>query len=142
MGLTATPPHQEEYREFLQLTAKIVYHKDVEYAVDIKAVSEYTIYNLEVKMSRKDRGRYQIFDKLLKRAQMEIGILKRYDKDLRVKTIFDIAKEYSNSKENNNLVKYSKQFWSSMSMRKWVCYEAESKKEVVVNIINKFPTRK
>lgn len=118
MGLTATAPHNEEYREYLNKVCPIIYEKTTEDAVAISAISDYTIYNLEVGMSRKDRGRYQLFDKLLKRAQMEIGILKRYDDNLRNVSIFDIAKQYSNSKTSSPMVKYAKQFWSSMSMRK------------------------
>lgn len=142
LGLTATLPHNPDYRKLLSILCPVVYTTTVEEAVKAEAVSDYTIYNYEITLNRKDRGRYQIFDKNLKQAQMELGILKRYDDELKSLSIFDVAKLYSVRKEKVPLVKYSKQFWSAMSMRKWVCYEAESKIKIVQEIIDRFPNRK
>lgn len=142
LGLTATLPHNEEYRKLLSILCPVVHTTTVEEAVKADAVSTYTIYNYEVSLNRKDRGRYQIFDRNLKEAQMELSILKRQDNILKEMSIFDVARVYSTKKEKTPLVKYAKQFWSSMSMRKWICYEAESKLDYVKAIIDKYPNRK
>lgn len=100
-------------------------------------MADYYIYNLEVQMNRKDSARYRVFDGNFKRAQMELGILKYRDEKLKGLTIFDIAKEYSKHKTKDPVVKYSKQYWAAMSMRKWTCYEAESKIPKVIEILTK-----
>lgn len=95
-----------------------MYTKDTNDALELGAIADYVIYNLEVPMSRKNRARYRTFDGKLKRAQMEIGILKRYDDELKDLPIFEIAQKYVTFKDKNLLTKWSKEFWSSMSMRK------------------------
>lgn len=144
MGLTATKPHNAEYYQFLQLICPIVYTKTIEDALDIKAISNYMTFNLEVKMNRRDRSRYRIFDSQLKRAQLELLLIKKHDPSMANLTVFDIAKQFSTHKSDRDsgLIKYSKQFWSAMTMRKWVCYEAESKIAAIVSILEKFPHRK
>lgn len=142
LGLTATPPHKKESLELLDKIAPIVFTKTIEDAVEIGAVSEYIMYNLEVGMTRSGRAKYRTFDGMLKRAQLEIGMIKRLDKDLREISIFDIAREYAKKKEKLPLVKWSREFWNAMTMRKWTCYSNEAKIAVVKEIIEKFPERK
>lgn len=93
LGLTGTVPEDVEYRELLEAIAPIVFTKTVDEALEIDAISNYIIYNLAVPMSKKNRARYRKFDSMLKRAQLEIGMLKRYDEELRTISIFDIAKK-------------------------------------------------
>ncbi|WP_333640709.1 hypothetical protein [Mesotoga prima] len=69
-------------------------------------------------MTRSGRAKYRTFDGMLKRAQLEIGMIKRLDKDLREISIFDIAREYAKKKEKLPLVKWSREFWNAMTMRK------------------------
>jgi len=77
---------------------------------------------------------------------MQIGILKKDREDLKNKNVFDIAKEYATKKdvsqEDKLLQKQAKAYWSAMTMRKWVCYSAESKIDTVLKILEKFPSRK
>ncbi len=141
LGLTATIPEDEDYKKTLAEECPVIYIKTVNEIVS-KVVSNYQIYNLEVKLNRKDGAKYRTFDNEFKRAQMELGIIKSRDETLKDKLIFDIAKENCTKKEKSPIVMYSKKFWSSMTMRKWVCYEAESKIDYVVDIIKKFPNRK
>lgn len=146
MGLTATKPHNEEYYKYMQLLCPVVFTKTLTDALEIGAISNYMTYNLEISLNRKDRGRYRVFDSMLKKAQMELSLIKRGNIEFKELTIFDIAKKFSTyknpTKELKNLVYHSKQFWNAMSMRKWVCYGAESKIPATIKIIKKFTNRK
>lgn len=113
MGLTATLPHLDEYKKLLEEVCPVVFTKSMDEAVESGAVSDYMLYNLEVTMNKSDRGKYRVFDTNLKRAQMEIGLYKRTDPDLKAQAIFDIAKKYAVGKHEpryKDIVKYSKQF--------------------------------
>lgn len=142
LGLTATIPARDNQLEILNKYCPVVYSKTLHEVSEQHVVSDYMIYNLEVPMNRRDTARYRIFDSQFKRAQMELGILKYRDPVLHKMDVFSIAKEYYKEKSKEPIVKYSKQYWSSMTMRKWVCYEAESKIQYVINILKKFPEKK
>lgn len=170
LGLTATKPENEDYLKFLLTVCPIVYTKTMDEVLEANAVSEYKMYNLEVTFNRKDRGRYQIFDTQFKKAQFELTFLRKKHRMLRDFNTFDLANKYSKVKDVQatiqflkssadytgdkykeyevliedipSLIKYSKQYWSGMSMRKWVCYESQSKLAVVLELLTKFPDRK
>lgn len=142
LGLTATIPPNEDRLNLLNKYAKVVYSKSLHEVSSEKVVSDYYICNLEVGLNRKDLGKYRIFDNLFKRAQMELGIIKYREPQYKEYTVFDLAKKFSTSKVKEPIVKYAKQYWSAMSMRKWVCYEAESKIPIVLSILRKFKGRK
>lgn len=118
LGLTATIPHDNEYRELLQKKAPVVFVKTLDEAKELGAVSDFNVYNLYVPMSRKGRARYRKFDGMLKLAQMELGSIKRFNDDLAEMPVFEIAQKYARSTEKTPIVKWSKQFWAAMSMRK------------------------
>lgn len=105
LGLTGTLPENREYLEFMDTVMPVVYQKSINDALDLGAIADYTIYNLEVPMSRKNRARYRTFDGMLKHAQMEIGILKRYDDELKDLPIFEIAQKYATFKDKSQLTK-------------------------------------
>ena len=80
---------------------------------------------------------------------MQVAILKRKIASLKDKSVFDVAKEWYLKKiplesdpDLKLLIKYSKQFWSSMTMRKWVCYNSVAKVKMVERIIEHFPDKK
>lgn len=114
MGLTATVPHNIKYLKFLEKVCPIVYTKDIEDALNIKAISEYNVFNLQIKLNKSESNKYRLFDTNLKKAQIELGRAKKEFPNLKNISIFDIAKEYATKKdptpEEKNLVKYSKQF--------------------------------
>ena len=118
LGLTATVPAKPLQLEILNKHCPVVYSKLLAEISNQDIVAKYKIFNLEVPLTRSDRGKYQLFDSQLKRAQMELGLLKYRDENLKKLSIFDIAKEYSKSKLKEPIVKYSKQFWSAMTLRK------------------------
>ena len=169
--LTATIPDNDEYAHFLQGIAPIVYNKGLdEMQAEDNVISPYKMYNLEINFNRADRSKYQIFDSQFKEAQMQLTVFKRSHKNILVKSTFDIAKEHSAIKneglyidehikslkdyneryqeyaaycsELHQIIKYSKQYWSGMTMRKWTCYESTSKLEIVVGLLKQFPSRK
>lgn len=114
LGLTATKPHNEEYLRFMNLVCPIIYSKGIEDALKTRSISNYVVYNLEVKLNRSESARYRLFDGNLKKAQYDIGILKKYFPHLKNTDIFNIAKEYSSKKATNEsekgLIKAAKAF--------------------------------
>lgn len=110
LGLTATIPAHDYQLKVLNKYCPVVYSKLLHDVSKDQVVANYMIYNLEVPLSRRDRGKYQLFDTKLKQAQMELGTLKYKDTKLHKMAVFDIAKEYSKLKTSEPIVKYSKQF--------------------------------
>ncbi len=112
LGLTATLPGSEEYYGLLSQLCPVVFEYSVNEAQEIGAISDFAIYNLEVPFSRKDSAKYRLFDTNFKRAQLELGLLKRQYPELKNLTVFDIAKQYSkkDSTPDKILHKHSKDF--------------------------------
>lgn len=147
LGLTATPPEEEEAIKLLEEVCPIVYTKSLKEIDEIGGIiAKTTTYNLPVKFNRKDKAKYNTFNEQFHRATMQIAMLKKDREDLVDKNVFDIAKEYATkkniTKEDEFLQKQAKAYWSAMTMRKWVCYGAESKIDTVIKILEKFPSRK
>lgn len=141
LGLTATKPHKQEYLELLEEIAPVCFSANIEDAINAGAVANYSIYNLEITMDKSSRAKYRTFDGMLKRAQLEISLLKRRIPELKDISIFDVAQKYSKLKEGE-LSKWSKEFWNAMSMRKWTCYNNQNKLNVAKQIIDAYPNRK
>lgn len=139
LGLTATIPKDPS---ILESFCPVVYTKTIQDALDAKAISEFKMINLGIKLDRNDSGRYRIFDNQFKAAQMQIGVLKREHPELAQKDIFEIAKMYYNQTTGAPLVKASKKFWSAMTLRKYCCYNADSKIPIVLKILNAYPNKK
>lgn len=142
LGLTATLPEDEEYLQFMNNVAPVVYTKQFKDVEGQNVVSEYQIFNIPVKLTGKDNAKYRIFNKNFARAQMELNILKKKRPYLREHSVFDLARIYSTSTDKDDLTKWAKQFWSSMTMRKWVCYNAIDKAIATKKIVDLFPDRK
>lgn len=137
LGLTATVPVDTT---ILDKYCPIVYRKELEEVKDL--LSDFVIFNLPVKMNKVERKRYNVFNQLFNRANLDISVAKKLEPELKKLSNFDIAEIYSKLKGTNPLIKSSKQFWSSMSMRKTVCYESTSKFETIKKLIERFPGRK
>ena len=147
LGLTATPPEDEEAIALLEKECPIVYRKSLKEIDAIGGIiAKTTTYNLPVVFNRKDKAKYNTFNEQFQRATMQIAMLKKDREDLKDKNVFDIAKEFATKKnitqEDEFLQKQAKAYWNAMTMRKWVCYGAESKIDTVVKILEKFPSKK
>ena len=169
--LTATLPGNKEYAEFLQKIAPIVYSKSLdETLAEDDVIAPYKMYNLEINFTRQDRSKYQIFDTQFKNAQLQLTVYKRKHQSILLKSTFEIAQEHCaikntslyidneiKTKEDYNnryqeyaaycadlpdIIKFSKQYWSGMTMRKWTCYESTSKLEIVLSLLKQFPNKK
>lgn len=154
--LTATPPEDKDYFDYLATVAPIVYTKTLSDVVGQDIVADYQIFNLEVSFSRKDGAKYNSFNRLFIDSQVQIGIEKNKRQDLKSTPIFDIAKEYSgisrvqlneitNEREREKtaiLVRLAKSYWSAMTMRKWVCYNSTNKIATVLDILRNNPDKK
>lgn len=140
LTLTATLPNNPEYKEFLHSKSPIVYTKTVEDALEADAISPFRIYNLEIGMDKKSEAKYKAFNQMFMEANLKLFRLK---KQLGLEgSPFDIAKQYSNSEEDSELVKTSKKFWGGMTLRKRVLYENLEKVKTAVQIVRKFPDLK
>lgn len=144
LGLTATVPEDEVNRLILADFCPIVYTKTLKEIDKVGGIiAKTTTYNLPVKLNRKEKAKYNTFNEQFQRATMNIAIIKKDRPELKDINVFDIAKEYSVKKDKDDpLCKYAKNYWSAMTMRKWVCYGAESKIPIVKEILRKFPERK
>lgn len=102
-------------------------------------------FNIPIKLNRKDKAKYNTFNEQFMRAMVNIGVEKKKRPELAKVNIFDLARDYSSkivTEEDRTLQKYCKAYWAAMTMRKNVCYSAESKIPYVQSIIGQFPNRK
>lgn len=102
-------------------------------------------FNIPIKLNRKDKAKYNTFNEQFIRAMVNIGVEKKKRPELAKVNIFDLAREYSSKivpEEDRTLQKYCKAYWAAMTMRKNICYSAESKIPYVQSIIEQFPNRK
>lgn len=101
-------------------------------------------YNLEIPLNKKDAAKYRTFNNQFNRAVLELSVLKQAIPTLKHKNVFDIAKEFNKATNPGlkELIKWSKSYWASMTLRKWVCYEAQTKIDYILEIIRKFPNKK
>jgi superfamily II DNA or RNA helicase len=152
LGLTATPP---EDMSVISKYCPIVYHKNLKDILDAKIVSDFKILNIPIKFSRKEQAKYNRFNELFGSAQLQLNIARSADPLLKDTNVFDMAQKYSalkikeedykdlpTFKEQERLVKFGKQYWSAMSMRKWVCYNSEQKANAAIDIVKMYPDRK
>lgn len=142
LGLTATlPKHNEKYLEILLERLPIVFEISLKECVSLGIVQEFDTYNLLVKLNPSERGRYALFNKMFEAARRELGILiKSYKLDM---DIFEAAHEYGKIEHKTHPIhKIAKSYWTSMSMRKWICYRASAKIKACLDIIQKFPNKK
>lgn len=56
--LTATPPHEEEYLELLEVVSPIVYTVGLQEAVKRGLISPFKVYNVPIKLNNKERFMY------------------------------------------------------------------------------------
>lgn len=139
LGLTATLPKD---LESIDKFCPVVYTKTIQEALDIGAISDFKVINVAVKMNRKDSSRYRMFDSAFNTAKMNLGIIKKQFDEYKDLNIFDVAKLNHTKKTKDPIVKYSKSFWANMSLRKYTCYNAESKIPVILDILAKYPDKK
>jgi superfamily II DNA or RNA helicase len=138
LGLTGTPPLNN--LKVLESLCPIIYKKTLQDALDAEAISEYTVQNIGVKFNAKDGYKYRLFDMKFKEAALALNkqkaVLGLAD------SVFDLARKYNKEDDKSLLTKFAKQYWSAMTMRKWMCYENESKLLEVLKILQAYPDKK
>lgn len=131
MCLTATLT--EQAAAVLGSIAPTVYTKGLdEVRGNTKVVAPFEVYNYVVDMDQKTGFKYKKFNDMFMEATIKLSKMKGSD----FSSIYDLARHYSGLKEPAELVKYSKQYWSSMSMRRNVLHHNLSKIKVAHDIIN------
>ena len=138
LGLTGTPPESQYRLDALKLFCPIVYTRTIQEAVVDNAVSDFTIVNIPVAISKKTRAKYNVFDQALTRAKMELF---RHIKVYKFPSIFDMANKCKTDKLHP-AYKASKEFWGAMTMRKKIVYTASEKIPVVLDILKLYPNRR
>lgn len=160
LGLTATV---DEDDPVIQKYCPVVFKAGIKESLAAGAFNDYIVYNVAVPFSKKEAAMYRKFDSLFKEAQIELLNIKRefikkhqeqlakgeeIENDLSSLSVFDIAQKYSGVKkkditeENKNVVGWSKNFWSAMSMRKMLCYVAPSKITKALELYQTAPDKK
>jgi len=132
--LTATLP--ERNADVLTAISPIVYTKSIQdVAGNTDVVSDYYVYNLVTDMDRQTSQKYKLFTTLFTEAAVHLSkILRLTPKSF--SSIYDMAKHYSRSTEKSDVVKYSKQYWSSMSMRRMALQRNTAKIKVAHDVVN------
>lgn len=146
VGLTATVPESDEAQAVLSKYCPIVYTKTLKEVVkEPEIIASTNTFNIPIKLNRKDKAKYNTFNEQFMRAMVNIGVEKKKRPELAKVSIFDLAREFSAKvvgEEDKLLQKYCKAYWAAMTMRKNVCYSAESKIPYVREIIESYPNRK
>ncbi len=132
LGLTATIPHIEEYANFLNKTCPVIYTLNTLEAADLEIVSKFKIYNIEVGFNRKEASKYKTYSKMFTNSMIALSSKGN---------AFEVAQAHMKDK-SSPLQKIAQQFWTGMSLRRWVCYKAESKLQACLDIIHNVPRNK
>jgi len=142
LGLTATlPEHNEHHLDTLLERLPVFFSISLAECVAQEIVPAFQVFNLKVKLNAGERARYVIYNKMFEKARIELAQTIKNNTLYQDMDVFDLAADASRT-INHPLHKVGKAYWSSMSMRKWVCYRAESKKKVCIDLIKKFPDKK
>lgn len=142
LGLTATlPDHNAEYTTKILTILPVFYSISLGECVVRGIVPSFNVLNLKVKLNRSERGKYSVYNVGFEKARIELAKFLKANPQIQDMDIFDLAKEASSNKLHP-LHKIGRSYWSFMSLRKWVCYRAESKLKMCVDIIKKFPNKK
>jgi len=141
--LTATTPEQESRKEVLFSLAPKVYEVTIKEAIDAGLIAPYKMFNVPVKLTRKESYLYDKFDYMFKQGKYALLSQATIDNNPMKSDLFGMAKFYSKKEnEEHEYHEASKNFWQGMTMRKWVCYKAENKLDASVKLIQKFPDKK
>lgn len=142
LGLTATlPEHDEDHLEILKKRLPVFFSISLKECVEQGIVPSFKVFNLKVKLNKKERAKYSIYDKMFNQATAELQTYKNKIPEYNELSVFDLAQKASSIK-THPLHKIGKSYWLAMSMRKWECYRAESKLETTIEIIKKYPDKK
>lgn len=141
--LTATVPESDEYNTYLQGVAPLVYGRNLkEVRSSSGVISEFSIYNLSVAFEKKQKIVHDAFNKkfsestiLLNRYRMSnSSLIRQYP------SVFDLAKDLKGAYDQSDPVKWARQFWLAMTMRKNAIYGNEFKIKVAKKIIDDAPS--
>lgn len=150
--LTATEPRELEYRSKLYEYAPLVYRKTLNDALEMDSVSEFSLYNVGVNLSKDAAAKYNVFNKQFTEGLLGLSSLRNHVPYLRESfaSAFDIARYFVKSNViptevfhiYQDLLRYSKAFWSGMTLRKSVLYNNAAKIDAVKQILTKWSTKK
>ena len=132
MCLTATPPENAEYRQFLKEIAPVCSQTDLKSAVKMGLVSPYIIYNVGINFTPAEKIEYDRVDNLFKLCTVKLG---------GQWTAFTNATKWKNSSDKEQ-AKWANMFYAMMQKRKKLCYNASNKLVVTDHILRKFVDRK
>ncbi len=142
IGLTATlPSHKKDYLDILLEKLPIIFEISLRECIEMGIIQAFDTYNLGLKLNPSERGRYNIFNKMFEKARNELrNQVKAYGLDM---TEFEVANEFGKAEHKAHpLHKIAKSYWTSMSMRKWICYRASAKLKTCIQIVEKYPTKR
>lgn len=104
---------------------------------------DFSIINYEVPFDKKQKYKYDLFDRQFRDALITLMQMRGKDASLQnYKSAFEIAKNMKDLPKDSPLRRYSRQFWSAMTMRKHAVYNNEAKLKIAVDIVNQNKDRK
>lgn len=141
--LTATLPKEQEYLDVLYKHAPVVYRKVLDEAVKMDVLPDFDIINYEVPFDKKEKYKYDLFDRQFREALIALMQMKSKDASLsNYKSAFEIAKDMKDLPKDSPIRRYSRQFWSAMTLRKYAVYNNSAKLKIAVDIVNRNRERK
>lgn len=138
--LTATEPENDEYNEYLNIVAPIIYSIDLEKAVKLGIISPFTIYCLKVNLTDDERIEYKKINNNFIYYKMKLGEFDAFEKATKIlkskESDYNDKREYLESRKNAAL------FFKAIRERGSVVKNAECKITKTKEIIDKFINRK
>lgn len=150
LGLTATPPyHDEDKMAIINDKCPIIYTKTIQDAIAEGLSSPFEVINLKTGFNKKERATYNVWETKMTNSRNTINKgIRSLGPDLFTYYGYEgklNVFEYSAWATKDKMRPYYKEasmFWTAMSRRKYVCYNAESKVDTVKQIIDLYPDRK
>ena len=130
--LTATPPENDEYKEYLETFAPILMKTDLRKAKNLGLISDHVVYNIGVSFTPFEALDYNRVNKIYDEAANYLGGIYQ---------AFTNATRWKNSKDKDKS-KWANIFYRMMQKRKNICYNAKNKVKLTKEILDKFSDRK
>jgi superfamily II DNA or RNA helicase len=141
MGLTATVPEDEILRERLDEIAPVVYTLDVGAAKAHKLVSDYSVYEYPIELTRQEQREYEQADRTFRRTFDVLGNLNNLYYFMRNTNAYK-SHCIRNGLDFNQVKSYPFVCNKAINTRKQVLYNAENKIAAIEQLIRKFGERR
>jgi len=137
LGLTATVPQNVDYAKILEDVCPVLFTYSIDESVADGVNAPYEVINVSVPFTKDEQKKYFIYNNGFNEARRNIMM----NKGLEFGDSFTLARRYK-ADRSHPLQPYCASFWAMMSLRKWQCYGAETKKAETMKLLMKYPDYK